>query len=308
MTIFIWLLQLILVPLVSPACFGIIAKLKAKLQNRQGAGIFQPYKNLWKLLHKDEVISQDASWIFSYAPFILFTVTLIVGVSIPLFASFLANIWTSDILIIIYTLAFGTFFLALAALDVGSAFGGFGASREMTISALAEGGLIFSLLTMAMVSHTTNVFAISGTGLLSYSQSFLSVLLAFGGFFIIMLAETMRFPFDNPSTHLELTMIHEAMILEYSGKRLALMEWAAANKFLIFAALGANLFFPWGIAQAVSLQALSLGLIALLVKVFCFCLVVAVLEATTAKYRFFRLPDLLIIAFIFNVVAISLGC
>ena len=305
MSIFIWIIQLILVPLISPLCVGIIRKIKAKMQNRRGAGIFQPYMDLWKLLHKDEIISKDASWIFSYAPFIIFTVTIIVGASIPLFTSFLNNNLTSDLLVIVYTLAIGTFFLALAGMDTGSAFGGFGSSREMTISALAEGGLIFSLLTVAIITGVTNVFSISSAGFAS-SQSFLSVALSFCGFLIVLLAETARFPFDNPATHLELTMVHEAMILEYSGKKLALMEWASANKLVIFIALGSNLFLPFGIAHNAALGAIAIGILALMAKMIVFCAAIAILESSMAKFRFFRLPDLLLVSFILSAVAIGL--
>ena len=305
MTIFIWTIQFIFIPVVSPLCIGIIKKIKARLQNREGASIFQPYKDLWKLLHKDEVISRDASWIFYSAPFIVFAITIVVGASIPLFGSFFNNTLTGDMLIIVYALAISTFFLALAGMDTGSAFGGFGSSREMTLSALAEGGLIFSLLTVALINGTTNLFAISGS-LFGQGQHFLSVLLAFSGFFIVLLAETARFPYDNPDTHLELTMIHEAMILEYSGKRLALMEWASANKLLIFFAMGANLFFPSGLAQNAYADAIILGIVIFMVKIFIFCLAIALIESSMAKFRFFRLPDLLLISFILNVVAIGL--
>ena len=305
MTIFIWTIQFIFIPVASPLCVGIIKKIKARLQNREGASIFQPYKNLWKLLHKDEVISSDASWIFSLAPFIIFSATVVVGASIPLFGFFLKNTLTGDILIIVYSLSIGTFFLALAGMDTGSAFGGFGSSREMTISALAEGGLIFSLLTVALISDTTNLFAISGS-IFGQGQHFFSALLAFSGFFIVLLAETSRFPYDNPDTHLELTMIHEAMILEYSGKRLALMEWASANKLLIFFALGANLFFSSGLVQNAYAYTIILGIVIFMVKIFIFCLAIALIESGMAKFRFFRLPDLLLVSFILNVVAIGL--
>ena len=305
MTIFIWTIQFIFIPVVSPLCVGIIKKIKARLQNREGASIFQPYKDLWKLLHKDEVISRDASWIFYSAPFIVFAITIVVGASIPLFGSFFNNTLTGDMLIIVYALAISTFFLALAGMDTGSAFGGFGSSREMTLSALAEGGLIFSLLTVALINGTTNLFAISSS-IFGQGQHFLSVLLSFSGFFIVLLAETARFPYDNPDTHLELTMIHEAMILEYSGKRLALMEWASANKLLIFFALGANLFFPSGLAQNAYADAIILGIVIFMVKIFIFCLAIALIESSMAKFRFFRLPDLLLISFILNVVAIGL--
>ncbi len=306
MTIFIWILQLVLMPAVSPLFIGIIRKLKAKFQNRQGASIFQPYRDLWKLLHKDEIISKDASWIFRIAPFIVFAITIVVGTNIPIFVSFPANILTGDLLVVVYTLAVGTFFMALAGMDTGSSFGGFGSSREMTISALAEGGLIFSLLTVSLVSKTTNLFAISDVNIYEISNSFPAILLAFSGFFIVLLAETARFPFDNPATHLELTMIHEAMILEYSGKRLALMEWASANKLFIFASLGANLFLPLGIAHSADATSIIIGVGAILIKILIFCVLIAVIESSMAKFRFFRLPDLLMISFILNAVAIGL--
>ena len=302
----IWVLQGLLVPLLSPLCVGIIRKIKARLQNREGASIFQPYRDLWKLFHKDEVISKDASWIFRFAPFIVFSVTLIIGLNIPLFSSFVNNAVFGDVLVIIYTLAVGTFFLALAGVDVGSAFGGFGSSREMTLAALGEGGFIFSLLTLSIISQTTNVFGISTHASFLSGQYLIPVLLAFAGFFIVLLAETSRFPFDNPATHLELTMIHEAMILEYSGKRLALMEWASSNKLVLFFALGANLFFPLGLASDVGAMAVLFGVAMFLFKIIGFCVVVALIESGMAKFRFFRLPDLLIASFIFNAVAIGL--
>lgn len=305
MNIAIWALQIALIPALSPLCTGIIKKIKAKLQNRQGASIFQPYKDLWKLLHKDEVVSRDASAIFRYAPFIIFAVTILVGASIPLFASLPGNTATGDMLIIVYALAIATFFLALAGMDTGSAFGGFGSSREMTLSALAEGGLIFSLLTLALINGTTNLFAIAASSF-GAGQHFFSVLLAFIGFFIVLLAETARFPYDNPDTHLELTMIHEAMILEYSGKKLALMEWASANKLLIFFAIGANLFFPFGLAHSGGVLVIVAGMAVFIAKVVIFCLAVAVLESGMSKFRFFRLPDLLLISFIINIVALGL--
>lgn len=306
MTFFILILQSLLVPMVSPLCIGLIKKIKARLQNRQGASIFQPYKDLSKLFHKDEVISKDASPIFTFAPYIVFAVTVIVGAMLPLFTSFAHFTFASDVLVVIYTLAIGTFFLALAGIDVGSAFGGFGSSREMTLSALAEGGFIFSLLTLALISHTTDLFEISALASFHNGQYLIPTVLSFTGFFIVLLAETARFPFDNPATHLELTMIHEAMILEYSGKRLALMEWASSNKLVLFFALGANVFFPAGLASDESVLAIFLGVVTFLLKIGLFSFMIAVIESSMAKFRFFRLPDLLIASFIFNAVAIGL--
>lgn len=306
MTILTWIMQLIFVPLVSPLAIGLIRKVKAKLQNRQGASVIQPYRDTWKLFHKDEVISTDASWIFRWAPFIIFATTVVIGASIPLFTSGLQNSLTADLLVVVYTLALGTFFLALAGMDTGSAFGGFGSSREMTVSALAEGGLVLSFFAVASMVGSTNLFVMSSAGHLLATHFFLPGLFAFIGFFIVLLAETGRFPFDNPATHLELTMIHEAMILEYSGKRLALMEWSAANKFFIFAALGVNLFFPFGIAHDFSAVSIIFGVMALLIKVSILCLTVGFIESTMAKLRFFRLPQLLITSFILSGVAIGL--
>jgi formate hydrogenlyase subunit 4 len=306
MQIFILLLQLILIPILSPLGIGLIKKIKAKLQNRQGASVLQPYKDLWKLLNKDEVISTDASWIFRFAPFIVFTITLIVGASIPIFTATPQYTLPSDMLLIVYTLGIGTFFLALAGMDVGSSFGGFGSSREMTTSALAEGGFIFSLLTLALVGGSASLFGVSCAITAAYSTSLLPILLALIGFFIVLLCETKRYPFDNPSTHLELTMIHEAMLLEYSGKRLALMEWSAANKLLIFATLGANLFFPWGLAHNAHVGSLIFGLVTFMIKTLVFYVSIALIESSMAKFRFFRLPDLLAISFILNVIAIAL--
>lgn len=300
------ILQILLIPLASPLITGVIKKLKAKFQNRRGASVFQPYRDLWKLFHKDEVISQDASWIFRLAPCIVFAVTLAVGAIIPLIdlATFAAP--AGDLLTVIYISAIGTFFLALAGLDTGSAFGGFGSSREMTVSALAEGGLLFSFLVLALVAGSANLFSIADSILTTGNFYLQPIVLAGIGFFIVLLAENGRFPFDNPATHLELTMIHEAMLLEYSGRRLALMEWAAANKLFVFMTLGANLFFPWGLMHTFSPGALAAAVVIFLLKIAALCLAIAFIESTIAKFRFFRLPDLLFVSFTLNIVAIGL--
>ena len=243
------------------------------------------------------------------APFVMGAVTVLVGASIPIFSSFplgMAYFVMSDFLIIVYALSLGTFFLALAGMDTGSAFGGFGSSREMTLAALAEGGLIFSFLSMALIAGTTDVFKISALGQLSGGEALIPIILAFIGFFIVLLAETGRFPFDNPATHLELTMVHEAMILEYSGKRLALVEWASANRLLIFIAIGANLFFPFGLSTSVDMVSILMACGIFFLKMAMFCVAIAVIESSIAKFRFFRLPDLLFVAFILNVIAIGL--
>ncbi len=305
-TIALWIIQLLLIPALSPFFIGATRKMKAELQNRRGASPFQPYRDLAKLLRKDEVISRDASWVFRFAPYIIFAVSLLVGTSIPLVSTALANSFTGDFLVVIYLLALGTFFLALAGIDTGSAFGGFGSSREMMVAALVEGGLIVSLLTLALVSHTTNLTDIArAVSSLSF-YNLPPVILAFVGFFIALLAETGRYPFDNPATHLELTMIHEAMILEYSGKRLAIIEWTAANKYLIFITLGANLFFPWGMADSLVPVEIIVSLALFIGKGLLFCAAIALIESTIAKFRIFRLPDLLFTSFIISIIAIGL--
>lgn len=297
---------MLLIPVVSPVFLGITRKIKAKLQNRRGASPFQPYKDLWKLFHKDEVISRDASWVFRFAPYLIFASTVIIGISIPLISTALKNDLTGDFLVVIYLVALGTFFLALAGIDTGGGFGGFGSSREMMVAALTEGGLILSLLTLALISRTTNLFSIANAIASLSFYDLPPVMLAFVSFFIALLAETCRYPFDNPATHLELTMIHEAMILEYSGKRLALIEWAAANKFMIFISLGANLFFPWGIAVSLGAGEILLSLAVWILKGLLFCSAVAIIESSMAKFRIFRLPDLLFTSFIISIIAIGL--
>jgi formate hydrogenlyase subunit 4 len=301
-----WIIQLLLIPLLAPFFIGVTRKMKAMLQNRRGASPIQPYKDLIKLLRKDEVISRDASWVFRFTPYLVFATTVCIGASIPLISTALTNAFTGDFLVVIYLIALGTFFLALAGIDTGGAFGGFGASREMMVAALTEGGLVLSLLTLALVGHTSNLSAISAA---VASLSFFElppVVLAFVGFFIALLAETCRYPFDNPATHLELTMIHEAMILEYSGKRLAIIEWGAANKYLIFIALGANLFFPWGLAHSLDAVDIIVSLLLFIAKCLIFCGVVALIESSIAKFRIFRLPDLLFTSFIISIIAIGL--
>lgn len=304
MTLLMLIAQMLFVPVASPLLIGVVRNIKARCQQRVGASVFQPYRDLYKLFHKDEVISEDASWVFRSAPFLVFSVTLAMAAIVPIVpVSHSAPF--ADIVFVVYALALGTFFLALAGMDAGSAFGGFGSSREMTVAALTEGGLIFALLAVALMAGTSDLsvimFFISHAPL----SALLPISLAFAAFVIALLAETARFPFDNPATHLELTMIHEAMILEYSGPRLALMEWAAANKFLIFLTLAANLFLPSIIATAY-IGTILAALTVYAGKIAALALFVALLESSIAKLRFFRLPDLLFTAFVLAAVAIFL--
>lgn len=302
------LLQILITPLLSPLVLGWIRKWKALFQNRQGASVWQPYRDLWKLFHKDEVISETASWIFRFAPYLVFTTTLILGAAIPMFLGLAYPL--GDFIVFVYILALGTFFLALASLDTASPFGGFAASREMTMSALTEGGLLFSFLAVAFATSSTNFLEM--TERISYLSvtGIVSLLIAFIAFYIALLSETARYPFDNPATHLELTMIHEALIIEYSGKRLALMDWATANKLLIFLSLGATIFFPWGaatIVNATTFVSILVLFITFIAKIFLLAFSIAFIESVIAKLRYFRLPDLLLTSFMLATTAIIIS-
>lgn len=315
MEFFLFLIQILALPALSPLFVGVIRKLKARLQNRVGASVFQPYRDLWKLFHKDEVISTDASYIFRFAPYLVFAVTVLVGASVPVITTVAPSLFqggmfslsflgSGDFITMIYLLALATFFLALAGMDTGSGFGGFGSSREMTMAALAEGGLFFSLLVASVIAQSGNVFTMAESlGTLPF-QSFVPLLIAFVAFFIALLAENSRFPVDNPATHLELTMIHEAMILEYSGKRLALMEWASYTKLALFIALGSSIFLPFGVATSFLPEMLVLSIPVFAVKAFLFLLAIALIESTMAKFRIFRVPDLLFTSFVLSVIAL----
>jgi len=304
-TIIFWMVQLLFIPALSPLAIGVTRNVKAKLQNRKGASIFQPYRDLAKLFHKDEVISEDASWIFTSAPFVTFGVTVAIGACIPIVSSALPS-FAGDFLVVIYLFALGTFWLALAGIDTGSAFGGFGSSREMMVAAFTEGGFVLSILTLVLLGNSTNLSEVAQAMQTIPFAHIAPIILAAIAFAIVLLAETARYPFDNPATHLELTMIHEAMILEYSGKRLALMEWASANKYLLFMTMGGVLFFPWGFAHTLSFGAVTLSLATLLAKIFLLCVGVAVLESSIAKLRIFRLPDLLFTSALLGIIAIGL--
>lgn len=300
------IIKFLYVPLISPLCIGIIRKIKAFMQNREGASIFQPYRDLLKLFNKDEVISPTASWIFLYTPYLLFTITLVIAIGLPFLTTGNNLFGINDFLVVIYLFALGSFFLSMAGIDTASSFGGFGSSREMTVVALTEGGLLFSFLPVAIITQTTNLtsmaLAISSLSIISFTP----IIIAFIGFFIALLAENSRIPVDNPSTHLELTMIHEAMILEYSGKRLALVEWASFNKLTIFAILGTGIFFPWGVGYTSSFFDIIQTLVVVFAKVITIMGIIAMVESTIAKLRFFRLPDLMFTSFILGIISLFL--
>jgi len=289
----------------APGVVGFIRWLKARLQGRRGAAPWQPYFELRKLLGKEIVVSRTASWIFHAAPFIVFGTSVVVASLVPMVAVTIVADRSGDLFAAVYLLLFGTFFLALAGLDTGSPFGGMGASREMTVVALTEPTVALAIVALALGAGSTNLGDIVLRGVIEPARvPGPSYLLAFAALFIVTLAETGRLPVDNPSTHLELTMIHEAMILEYSGPYLALVEWGNAVKLLVFFSLLANLFVPWGIARSLAPLALAGGFAAFVVKIAVLAVVVAVLETRVAKLRLFRVPELLSASFILALLAV----
>ncbi len=298
------LAQFLLVLAIAPLVTGIIRKVKARMQSRRGPSIFQPYRDLRKLMSKGSVVSHDASWLFNITPYVCIASVAVAALLVPvMYASTFGFI--GDLIVLIYMLAMMRFFMALSALDTGSAFGGMGSSREMYISSVVEPTMLLSIFAMALVAGTTSLASIakliasSGLDLVSPA-----LFLAAAAFFIATLAENARLPFDNPSTHLELTMIHEAMLLEYSGKQLALMEMASMTKLVIFLAILSNVFFPWGIATEATPLAVMVGLLVFIAKIVLLALVIALIESSISKMRLFRLPNLLTSAFILSLLAV----
>lgn len=296
------LFQSLIIAMLSPLVIGIIRKLKAHLQNRVGASVLQPYRDLIKLFSKDETISKDASWVFRLVPYALFAITLVLGTGVPLLVPISFD-WTGDFLVVIYLLGLSAFLIALAGMDVGSAFGGFGSSRELSMNAITEGTLLFAMLPLVLLFRTTNIGAIA-VGAYSISAFvYLPIALAGLAYLVALAVENARIPVDNPTTHLELTMIHEAMILEYSGKRLALIEWASWNKLLFFIVLGAHLYLPWGALSSTSPIAVLYGALYLALNIIAFTVLIALVESTMAKFRIFRVPDMIITGLVLGLIA-----
>jgi formate hydrogenlyase subunit 4 len=298
-------LQLVLLLLVAPLISGMIKTLKARLQTRRGPGVLQSYRDIFKLLRKGMVIPETASWIFSAAPYMVFGTATLVGLMIPMTTTRAPLSLFGGVLAVVYLLALGRFFLALGGLDTGSSFGGLGSSREMTISAIAEPAMMLAIFTVALGANSTNLSEMAKIAV-TQSWRFLapSQMLAFAALFIVLIAETGRIPVDNPATHLELTMIHEAMVLEYSGPYLALIEWGASIKQLVLMTLLVNTFFPFGLSSDWTVQTVGLGLVFYLAKLLLLACLVVLVETTNAKLRLFRVPELLMVAFILGALAL----
>jgi formate hydrogenlyase subunit 4 len=298
-------IQLVIVAFGAPLLVGSLRKLKARLQGRVGASVLQPYRDLRKMLAKEAVISENGSWIFRFTPYLVASVMLLSSLLVPMLTTSTPLGFMGNIILLMYLLLLATFFLALAGLDSGSAFGGMGSSREMIIAALAEPTVMVAIFAIALRVGSTSLDQIvrrgADDGLLLLNPGHL---LAFVAFFIVALAETGRLPVDNPATHLELTMIHEAMILEYSGRHLALIEWAAGMKLLLFLVLLSNLFFPWGVSRTLEPVPVAVAFGALVLKVGALTAAVALLETSVAKLRLFRVPELLSGSFTLALLAV----
>jgi formate hydrogenlyase subunit 4 len=296
-----WLLALadtVLILFCAPLLTGWVKWVKCKLQARQGPPPWQPYRDLSKLFKKEVVLSEVASPIFRMAPYIVFSVTLLAGSVVPMIAIGLPTSAIADVIVLIGLFALGRFFLALAGMDIGTAFGGMGSSREVTIASLAEPAMLMGIFTIAMTVHSTNLANMTQYLLEQPIQLYPSFVFAALGMTLVAIAETGRIPIDNPATHLELTMVHEAMILEYTGRHLALMEWAAMLKLMIYSLLLSNFFFPWGLADNLSLSAILMGGVSIFLKLTLLGIALAVMETGLAKMRFFRAPQYLGLAFI----------
>ncbi len=302
----IGVIQVLVIMALSPMITGIMRKTKAKTQKRIGFGIFQPYYDLVKLLHKDEVVSDQSSWIFRFAPWVNFVAIGTAAFFIPVFLSHSPFGLVGDLLLVVGLFGLARFFTMLAGLDVASAFGGLGSSREMMISALLEPALFLSIFVVALTYGGTNLSTVVGGASNSPLLPHPQLIFAAIAMFIIILGETGRLPFDNLATHLELTMVHEAMVLEYSGKSLALIEWSQSIKQMILFTLIVNIFIPWGISSSLSIPELGVGLLSFVAKISIFAVFVALLEASVAKWRLFRLPDLISMAIASSMIGIVL--
>jgi len=296
--------QMLLVLLLSPLLTGFVYKLKARLLRRQGPPLLQPYLELIRLMRKDVVLAESASWLFRINPYIIFAGTWVAASLVPTFASGLLFSWSADLIAIIALLGSARFFLALAGLDVGTSFGGIGSSREVMIASLAEPAMLMIVFTLALVAGSTQLSTMAAYMGSGEEGLRVSLGLALIALIIVAIAENARIPIDNPATHLELTMVHEAMVLEYSGRHLALIELSSALKLLLYVSVIGCLFAPWGIAGPDSGPlALAIGVVSYLGKLAVGGFLLAMFETAIAKMRVFRVPAFLGAALMLGLLA-----
>jgi formate hydrogenlyase subunit 4 len=288
----------------APLALGWVNQCRAWLQNRSGPGLLQPYRLLAKLLLKDAVLAHHATWLFRLTPYVVFGCMVLAASIVPLLATDLPFSRSADVIALVGLFALARVFMALAAMDLGTAFGSLGSRREMLIASLAEPALLMVFFTPALISQSTALTVIVEQ--LAHGPLHLYPSMAFAAvaFLMVLLAENARIPVDNPATHLELTMVHEAMVLEYSGRHLAMIEFAASLKLLLYVSLIACLFAPWGLAPAdAGLAAHAWGVAAWLAKLAVAGVLLALFETAIAKMRVFRVPEFLGAALMLGLLA-----
>jgi formate hydrogenlyase subunit 4 len=297
------LTELALAVLLAPLLTGWVNQCRAWLQNRSAPGLLQPYRLLAKLFEKEVVLAANASSLFRAAPYLVFGCLALAAAIVPALGTDLPLNPAADAIALVGLLALARFFIALAGMDIGTAFGSMGARREMMVGFLAEPALLMVLFTASLISHSTSLTTIVET--LAHREFVIYPSMAFAGvaFTMVSLAENARIPVDNPATHLELTMIHEAMVLEYSGRHLAMIEWAASLKLFVYSCIGLALFFPFGVAAGGDWLGLVLALPALVAKLAVGGAALALIETLSAKMRIFRAPEFLGTAFMLAVLA-----
>ena len=288
------LCQMLIVLALAPLLTGYVRKVKAHLLRRQGPPILQPYRDLLRLVRKEAVVAASASWVFRAAPYLVFGTTWVAAALVPTFATGLYFSYAADMIAIVALLGSARFMLALAGLDVGTSFGGIGSSREMMIASLAEPAMLMAVFTLSLLAGSTQLSSIAASLQGPETGLRISLALALVALVMVAIAENARIPIDNPATHLELTMVHEAMVLEYSGRHLALIEAASYLKLLLYLSIISCVFFPWGVAvSGQGFEAYLAGAGMYVVKLAGGGLVLAVFETAIAKMRVFRVPDFL---------------
>jgi formate hydrogenlyase subunit 4 len=286
--------QMFVVLLLAPLLTGFVRVVKARLLRRQGPPLLQPYFDLARLLGKEVVLAENASWLFRVSPYMIFAATWVAAALVPTFATGLIFSWSADLIAIIALLASARFFLALVGLDIGTSFGGIGSSREVTFASLAEPAMIMIIFTLALIAGSTQLSTIAQIMAMPELGLRVSLGLALVAIVLVAIAENSRIPVDNPATHLELTMVHEAMVLEYSGRHLALIELASMLKLLLYVSLIACIFAPWGLANpGAGALAFLVGLALYPVKLAMGGALLGLFETSIAKMRVFRVPELL---------------
>jgi len=299
-------LQMLLVLALAPLLVGFTRKVKARLLRRRGPSIIQPYRDLLRLIRKEAVIAENASWLFRVSPYLIFAATWVAAALVPTFATNLQFSWTADLIVITALLGSARFMLALAGMDIGTSFGGIGSSREIMFASIAEPAMLLIVFTLALVAGSTQLSAIADF-MVGHASLRVSLGLALAALIIVALAENTRIPVDNPATHLELTMVHEAMVLEYSGRHLAVIEFAAALKLLLYISLIACLFTPWGIALSGNApSAYLVGALSYVGKLAIGGVLLALFETSIAKMRVFRVPDFIGIALMLGLLGVLL--